>query len=76
MPFAVILPLNDYHASNKLRFATEQEANDHAANLVALTPSEVVYTVKLINKFTGQVTVTTEAAADLEPEPEPPAEDA
>lgn len=58
MSFIVINTSNNFDPINQMEFATAEEADAHAREIVTTQPQAVVRTAQLINTYTAKVTVT------------------
>ena len=70
MPFVAINLSNDYEVANKTRFATQEEADVRAREILTQFPSAQVCVAKVLKDYSAKVTVTAKDPA----EPEPPTE--
>lgn len=57
MPFIAINRLNQFDTLNPRTFATEEEANAAARELLSASPNAQIYTAKLLSNFTATVSV-------------------
>lgn len=73
MPFIVINSSNAFDPSNQIEYATADEADAKARELLQIFPQTVVRTAQLLNSYSAKVTVTSKAvpetAATLDPAP-------
>lgn len=58
MPFIVINSSNAFDPNNQVEFATEEEANTKAREVISAQPSSVVRTAQLLKIYSAEVTVT------------------
>lgn len=71
MPFVAINLSNDYDVANKTRYATEEEADARAREILTQFPAAQVYTAQVLQDYTAKVDISVSDPA--EPEPEAPA---
>lgn len=71
MPFVAINLTNDYDVANKNRYATQEEADARAREILSQFPAAQVCVAQVLKDYSAKVTVTAKDPA--EPEPEAPA---
>nr|WP_312623451.1 hypothetical protein [Pseudomonas juntendi] len=72
MPFVAINLSNDYEVANKTRYATQEEADARAREILNLFPTAQVFTAQVLKDYSAKVTVTAKDPAEPAPEPEAP----
>jgi len=68
MPFIVINRTNALDPIRTVEYATEAEADTAARELLKSQPGAEVLTAQLIKRYSAQVRVTAQEAADIAPE--------
>lgn len=63
MPFIVINTSNNFDPIHRNEYATEQEADAAARQLLEEQPAAIVRTAQVLNRYKAQVTVSVEEAA-------------
>ncbi|MEN5216303.1 hypothetical protein ABE484_10655 [Pseudomonas pudica] len=63
MPFIVINTSNNFDPIHQNEYATEQEADAAARQLLEEQPAAIVRTAQVLNRYKAQVTVSVEEAA-------------
>lgn len=69
MPFVAINLSNDYEVANKTRYATQEEADTRAREILNQFPAAQVCVAQVLKDYSAKVTVT--AKDPVEPEPAP-----
>lgn len=72
MPFVAINLSNDYEVANKTRYATQEEADTRAREILNQFPAAQVCVAQVLKDYSAKVTVTAKDPA----EPEPASQDA
>lgn len=72
MPFVAINLTNDYDTANKTRYATQEEADGRAREILSQFPAAQVCVAQVLKDYSAEVTVTAKDPADPEPAPEVP----
>ncbi|HKS12934.1 MAG TPA: hypothetical protein VJS90_07815 [Pseudomonas sp.] len=67
MPFIVINTSNNFDPVHQSEFATEEQADAAAREILAAQPGAVVRTAQLLKRYTARVTVTAKVAEAAEP---------
>jgi hypothetical protein len=70
MPYIVINSSNDYDPNNKAEYATADEADAKAREILQSQPQATVRTAQLLNTYSAKVSVSVKAIPDA------PADDA
>lgn len=70
MPFVAINMNNDYDPSNKVRYATQDEADARAREILGQFPTAQVFTAQVLKDYSARVTVTAKDPAEPEPAPQ------
>lgn len=75
MPYVAINTSNNYDAANNTRYATQEEADARAREILSQFPTAQVYTAQVLKDYTARVSITAKDPADpvAEPEAEAPA---
>ena len=75
MPYVAINASNNFDETNKTRYATQEEADARAREILTQFPAAQVYTAQVLKDYSAKVTVTAKDPAEpvIEPEPEAPA---
>nr|WP_314872229.1 hypothetical protein [uncultured Pseudomonas sp.] len=71
MPYVAINLANDFDVANKIRYATLDDADARAREILAQFPTAQVFTAQVLKDYSAKVTVTAKDPA--EPESEAPA---
>ncbi|MGE1530814.1 hypothetical protein [Pseudomonas putida] len=66
MPFVAINLSNDYEVANKTRYATQEEADARAREILSQFPAAQVCVAQVLKDYSAEVTVT--AKDPVEPE--------
>ena len=61
---------NNYDASNQLRFASAEEADARAREILSQYPTAQVYTAQVLKEYTAKVSITAKEPAEPKPEAE------
>jgi hypothetical protein len=64
MPFIVINGSNAYDPQNQQEYATVDEADARAREIMQAFPQSVVRTAQLLNSYSAKVTITSKAVPD------------
>ena len=72
MPFVAINLSNDYEVANKTRYATQEEADARAREILTQFPVAQVCVAQVLKDYTATVAITVADPADPVPEPEAP----
>ncbi len=70
MPYVAINLSNNFDSANNNRYATQEEADARAREILSQFPAAQVFTAKVLKDYSAKVTVTAKDPA----EPEPPTE--
>ena len=70
MPFVVINSTNSFDQNNQVEYATAEEADAAAREILQAFPQSTIRTAQLLNSYSAKVTVTSKAV------PDKPAQDA
>lgn len=73
MPYVAINLANDYDAGNKTRYATQEEADARAREILTQFPAAQVCVAQVLKDYSAKVTVTAKDPAEPAPETEAPA---
>lgn len=71
MPYVAVNASNDYDPANKIRYATQEQADARAREILAQFPTAQVYVAQVLKEYTAKVDITVTDPA--EPVPETPA---
>jgi hypothetical protein len=75
MPFIVINSSNSFDPNNQVEFATADEADAKAREILLAFPQSQIRTAQLLNSYSAKVTVTSKAVPEAPAQPDPaPAE--
>jgi hypothetical protein len=75
MPFVAINATNLYDAANLIPYATQEQADARAREILQQFPAAQVLVAKVLSEYRATVTVTVQEPAEAAIEPEaPPAE--
>ncbi len=69
MPFIVINSTNAFDAANQQTYATAEEADAKAREILAAQPQAIVRTAQLLSTYSAEVTITATPVPDTEPDP-------
>ncbi|MBI6941445.1 hypothetical protein JET76_08845 [Pseudomonas putida] len=72
MPYVTVNVSNNFDSANNNRYATPEEADARAREILAQFPAAQVFTAKVLKDYTAKVTVTAKDPAEPEPAPETP----
>ncbi|MGE1525865.1 hypothetical protein [Pseudomonas putida] len=72
MPFVAINATNLYDAANLTPYATQEQADTRAREILQQFPAAQVFTAQLLKEYTAKVSVTAKDPAEPAPEPEAP----
>ena len=70
MPYVAINLSNNFDSAINYRYATQEEADARAREILSQFPAAQVFTAKVLKDYSAKVTVTAKDPA----EPEPPTE--
>ncbi|WP_207936362.1 hypothetical protein [Pseudomonas sp. 51_B] len=70
MPFVAINLSNDYEVANKTRYATQEEADTRAREILNQFPAAQVCVAQVLKDYSAKVTVTAKDPAEPEPAPQ------
>lgn len=75
MPYVAINTSNHYDAANNTRYATQEEADARAREILSQFPTAQVYTAQVLKDYSARVSITAKDPAEpvAEPEAEAPA---
>jgi len=73
MPFIAINLANDFEPANKIRYATAEQADARAREILAQFPTAQVFTAQVLKDYSAKVTVTAKEPAEPAAELEAPA---
>jgi hypothetical protein len=76
MPYIAINATNSYDAANSTRYATQEEADARAREILSQFPGAQVYTAQVLKEYTAKVSITAKEPAEPKPEAEPQADTA
>jgi hypothetical protein len=65
MPYVAINTSNNYDEANKTRYATQEEADARAREILSQFPSAQAYTAQVLKEYTAKVSIT--AKEPIEP---------
>lgn len=72
MPYVTINLANDYDSANKTRYATQEEADARAREILNQFPTAQVCVAQVLKDYSAKVSITAKEPASA-PEPEAPA---
>jgi len=72
MPFVAINLSNDYEVANKTRYATPEEADARAREILTQFPAAQVCVAQVLKDYTAKVSISAKDPAEPAPEPEAP----
>lgn len=64
MPYVTINLANDYDMANKTRYATPEEADARAREILSQFPGAQVYTAQVLKDYTAKVSITAKDPAE------------
>ncbi|PNA99764.1 MULTISPECIES: hypothetical protein [unclassified Pseudomonas] len=64
MPFVAINLSNDYEVANKIRYATQEEADARAREILTQFPAAQVCVAQVLKDYSAKVTVTVKDPAE------------
>ncbi|WP_263225143.1 hypothetical protein [Pseudomonas alabamensis] len=76
MPYIAINVSNGYDVTNSVRYATQEEADARAREILTQSPGAQVYTAQVLKEYTAKVSITAKEPAELKPEAEAEADTA
>lgn len=71
MPYVAINLANDYDAANKTRYATQEEADARAREILNQFPGAQVCVAQVLKDYSAKVSITAKDPAELEFTPDP-----
>jgi len=71
MPYVAINLTNDYDVANKARYATQEEADARAREILTQFPGAQVYTAQVLKEYTAKVSITAKDPVEPAPGDEP-----
>ncbi|BDM23606.1 hypothetical protein KMS_R33630 [Pseudomonas sp. LRP2-20] len=71
MPYVAVNMSNAYDTANNTRYATQEEADTRAREILSQFPAAQVFTAQILKEYTAKVDITVTDPA--EPVPETPA---
>jgi hypothetical protein len=71
MPYIAINVSNGYDVTNSVRYATQEEADARAREILTQSPGAQVYTAQVLKEYTAKVSITAKEPAEPKPEAEP-----
>ncbi|MBA6145082.1 hypothetical protein H4B97_21880 [Pseudomonas juntendi] len=74
MPFIAVNMNNDFDVANKIRYATQEQADARAREILAQFPTAQVYVAQVLKEYTAKVDITVADPAEptTDPAPESP----
>ena len=76
MPYIAINVSNGYDVTNSVRYATQEEADARAREILTQSPGAQVYTAQILKEYTAKVSITAKEPAEPKPEAEAEADTA
>ncbi|MEX0297303.1 hypothetical protein AAH995_29065 [Pseudomonas putida] len=73
MPFVAVNMSNAYDVANNTRYATQEDADARAREILSQFPAAQVFTAQVLKDYSAEVTVTATDPVEPVPEPEAPA---
>lgn len=73
MPYVAVNTSNAYDVANNTRYATQEDADARAREILSQFPAAQVFTAQVLKDYSAEVTVTATDPVDPVPEPEAPA---
>ncbi|MFK3942922.1 hypothetical protein ACI2KC_14765 [Pseudomonas monteilii] len=73
MPYIAINVSNGYDVTNSVRYATQEEADARAREILTQSPGAQVYTAQVLKEYTAKVSITAKEPAEPVPDSEAPA---
>lgn len=67
MPYVAINMSNNYDEANKTRYATQEEADARAREILSQFPGVQVYTAQVLKEYTAKVSITAKEPAEPAP---------
>ncbi|MDO7911326.1 hypothetical protein Q6A49_12365 [Pseudomonas sp. 22-AL-CL-001] len=67
MPYIAINATNSYDEANKTRYATQEEADTRAREILSQFPGARVYTAQVLKEYTARVSITAKEPAEPVP---------
>jgi hypothetical protein len=71
MPYIAINVSNGYDVTNSVRYATQEEADARAREILTQSPGAQVYTAQVLKEYTAKVSITAKEPAEPAPADEP-----
>ena len=73
MPYVAINLVNDYDAANKTRYATQEEADARAREILSQFPTAQVCVAQVLKDYSAKVSIIAKEATANAPELQSPA---
>lgn len=73
MPYVAVNTSNAYDVANNTRYATQEEADVRAREILSQFPAAQVFTAQVLKDYSAEVTVTAKDPVEPVPVPEPEA---
>lgn len=67
MPYIAINVSNGYDVTNSVRYATQEEADARAREILTQSPGAQVYTAQVLKEYTAKVSITAKEPAEPVP---------
>jgi hypothetical protein len=67
MPYIAINVSNSYDVTNSVRYATQEEADARAREILTQSPGAQVYTAQVLKEYTAKVSITAKEPAEPAP---------
>ncbi|WP_263226530.1 hypothetical protein [Pseudomonas alabamensis] len=67
MPYIAINVSNGYDVTNSVRYATQEEADARAREILTQSPGAQVYTAQILKEYTAKVSITAKEPAEPVP---------
>ncbi|MBA1193379.1 hypothetical protein G7007_10960 [Pseudomonas entomophila] len=67
MPYIAINVSNGYDVTNSVRYATQEEADARAREILTQSPGAQVYTAQVLKEYTAKVSITAKEPAEPAP---------
>ena len=71
MPYIAINVSNGYDVTNSVRYATQEEADARAREILTQSPGAQVYTAQVLKEYTAKVSITAKEPTEPKQEAEP-----
>lgn len=76
MPYVAINTSNRYDEANQTRYATQEQADARAREMLSQSPTAQVYTAQVLKEYTAKVSITAKDPVEPKQEAEPEADTA